>query len=437
MHTLPYELLSKIFLLVLPPIDVTVTNFDLIGPIGPLISCLLTLTSVCSFWRALAQSTPLLWTDIHLTLDRIGDRPESGLVIAEDRLRAFLTRSKNASISISMHLIDYDLPKGPRRGLTLWALVIPHMARCRNLTVLARTPRWLALILPLRGPFPRLQKVDLIIPYDDYSFPLPWPDLFDADTSVREIHLEVRDPDLLRFLSPRGTVRDISIGVAPAHAPDFQAIQSIANCPNTEQMSLTLKSDASHEATQLVLPYHPQPLLGLRSLCRVMLEEVIFTRRMGHNNILPSFPSLPLVAMTLDDLATLTVDSLPPLFRSCVMLRKLAINYYKSEWERGTGDVVNVTAGVLTDRALKHPLLPQLRNFTIRAYGPVQHQHRCDAATLANLLDNRPHLSVTCCRAFFRAPVVGSPDDGHHEEEDDASMLESSYRGRFICTPRR
>ncbi|KAJ7042877.1 hypothetical protein C8F04DRAFT_1075092 [Mycena alexandri] len=100
-HTLPSEILVEIFVHFLPA-------YPEFPPLSGLLSPLL-LCRICQEWRAIALSTPSLWSAIRITSPRDGDALESHEVSKLEILKTWLTRSRNCPLSLSLSGASHSL----------------------------------------------------------------------------------------------------------------------------------------------------------------------------------------------------------------------------------------------------------------------------------------------------------------------------------------
>ncbi|KAF8323306.1 hypothetical protein DL93DRAFT_681305 [Clavulina sp. PMI_390] len=130
---LPAELLSGVFeLLILTSESSTSQVFQ----------TLLTITSVCSYWRSVAISTPSLWTRVYYGPEESFVLRESAQRIAE-RAQLFLERSRSAPIEILIENTCFPsiaplVPSIKDRRQHWWEAIrsfVPHLSRCRELTL--------------------------------------------------------------------------------------------------------------------------------------------------------------------------------------------------------------------------------------------------------------------------------------------------------------
>ncbi|KAG5651899.1 hypothetical protein H0H81_006980 [Sphagnurus paluster] len=93
-HSLPLELIRKIFFFCLPS-----TNCAMVATEAPLV-----LTRVCRHWREAAFSTPELWSRLHISVPRglAMEEKNSGVVMRfGEAITTWLNRSGNLPLSIS------------------------------------------------------------------------------------------------------------------------------------------------------------------------------------------------------------------------------------------------------------------------------------------------------------------------------------------------
>ncbi|KAJ7659137.1 hypothetical protein DFH06DRAFT_989743 [Mycena polygramma] len=131
--TLPNEIVSEIFLQTLDPSDTPFhpSNSLLSGPTSPLF-----LGHICGRWRAIARSTPSLWTTISLTTDNVRS-PNRRLRL----LDIWLTRSRQCLLSITIT----DNGGRPDMSRRFVDAIAPHHRRWRGLMLKVRydeLPQW-------------------------------------------------------------------------------------------------------------------------------------------------------------------------------------------------------------------------------------------------------------------------------------------------------
>lgn len=394
-HKLPYELLSEIFVLRLSSLDLSACETQ------P--SCLKDLTSVCSFWRDIALSMTFV-TEIDIHLSATNKRNKRNLKSTKDGLSAYLDRSKDASISLTVHIVDNLYCKVTGVDTDVWTMAMLHSARYCSITFRAHYAEHLELVLPLRGHLPRLQKVAFDIRQSHGS---AFPDIFDINVSEMQFQLGsslVKHALRFRILPvlPINPER-------PALTQDYQAVQSIANCRDVEMVSFKFKFDTPRESHPWIRP--ALPVFLSQSPARVILEEMRLGSYWGKNTVLPRFPSLPITALTLQYPMSLTDQALSLLFRSCPILKKLTV--------RG-GSIAEVTLRVLADNTRAQPVLKRLQKLEIFS---SRFSTRYKAAALADLLENRLGLYVVFDTTSFVLSDMGNPS---------ARVLESKYPQRFI-----
>ena len=158
-HRLPDELLAEIFLIGWQKNTEPVRYLSTI--------CL-----VCCLWRDVALSAPLLWTKIlyRETKDKDATQPYHDLPRrTEERIEAYLSRSKYASIDVK-----FILRRG--RGLArVKDMIFPHLSRCRSVHITTTfNDRDLATqLFPLPRDLPRLTQLYYSGCHDEEAEPIP------------------------------------------------------------------------------------------------------------------------------------------------------------------------------------------------------------------------------------------------------------------------
>ncbi|KAK7055873.1 F-box domain-containing protein [Favolaschia claudopus] len=132
---LPNEIVSEIFLHFLPPSTICPPLTGLHSPS--------LLTHICSKWRAIALSTPDLWTTVPVSKFREG----------RDHIASeWLTRSPSRLLTVRIHgLVEEDVSRG------MYSAIMSHRARLEHLTIIVPGHN----IDLLEGPMPLLRHLHL------------------------------------------------------------------------------------------------------------------------------------------------------------------------------------------------------------------------------------------------------------------------------------
>lgn len=143
METLPIELVSSIFLM----------GCERLGKTA-LLRHRLSISAVCSSWRAIALSTQPLWSLIHVYPTSNSSTPS-----ALSLLRMHLERAHNVSLDVMLfpmaaHISDTNLA-------SLWDAISKHLPRCQSLGIFGDI--YPNIILPFRVPMERLERLDVSI----------------------------------------------------------------------------------------------------------------------------------------------------------------------------------------------------------------------------------------------------------------------------------
>lgn len=176
-HKLPNELLGGIFLCGLAP-NPDLQQEDLY---------LDTITSVCTIWREVAISNPLLWTDIRFN-GLTSDFPSTAKSAdSYPRPQRYLQRSKGALIRLLIYLDENE-------GTTnfLRATITPHLSRCISLRLEFLNVGAMKKFLPLCGPLQCLESASVVVDGGGYYLASkPTIPLFDEDnvSPLRELRL--------------------------------------------------------------------------------------------------------------------------------------------------------------------------------------------------------------------------------------------------------
>lgn len=146
MDQLPAELIAHIFLLT------SQDSYVKWGPNRGLLQSLLSVSSVCSRWRAIALSTPKLWT--YIGIWPIGTNSSVTPIIS--RVQAHLERSSAALIDI-----HFNFTMLPNEKLQLiWPMVSSHLHRSRSIRIFGLNRELVSFVSPLsRYPLKYLETL--------------------------------------------------------------------------------------------------------------------------------------------------------------------------------------------------------------------------------------------------------------------------------------
>lgn len=150
-HCLPAELLAEVFFLLGRSNGTSLRERTM---------QLTLISSVCSIWRETALCTATLWTSITYRYPR-----QQATSVAISRVTAYLERSKNASIDVSIVFAAED-PEASQ----IWGIFLPHLDRCRSLEILCSTKAVARQLLPLPGRLSRLKRLEWGAPSESDDF---------------------------------------------------------------------------------------------------------------------------------------------------------------------------------------------------------------------------------------------------------------------------
>ncbi|KAJ7623940.1 hypothetical protein DFH06DRAFT_1230631 [Mycena polygramma] len=142
--TLPNELVSEIFVRVLPPYPEFPPLTGLFSPTA--------LTQICQKWREIALGTPALWSAIS-SFDRWDDREN-------DMFELWLERSRQCPLSIKLGTIRL------LASAALVDVVIPHRARWQYLKIAVEAEN---LRIFFDGPMSLLRRLELLVGTGPFS----------------------------------------------------------------------------------------------------------------------------------------------------------------------------------------------------------------------------------------------------------------------------
>lgn len=340
-HALPSELVAEVFK----------DGYDPLDPERLDTQYLLSISSVCTSWRHISLNTPTLWTNIRFDDPaRLSQRAVARLC---RRLEAYLERSKDASLDISLDfLVSRQSIAVPVLERFTTDVIFPHLHHCRALSISLSEIRQLAKFFPLKGQLKRLKTLDIQC-FPDRRKPLPV-DLLparlfeDGGTSSLETFRSCGTYDTKYMISsiPLSTLRriDISTGICEWTG----ILKVLARCTNVEGALLDLdpsvqwQSDANDQQEPFALfrlkklevkrPWLPKLSMFLSTPA---LEELTLFSRGRASSLdssspeLQTIPTLPLSenlhVIKLDGLFLLT-PNLIPIFDPHPYIRILRLN---------------------------------------------------------------------------------------------------------------
>lgn len=232
----PPEILSEIFLQSLPVRDQTKAT---IPPSHPVI-----LTGVCQYWRAVAQSTPSLWSDLDLP-----NAPKKAQAREEffQALQTWLSNSKNQPLSLCLSSLER------RRSVVRQYLSIlcSYSVRWKNIILILRCdgdpdiiPPIPSSSLPLLERFYYSDSFLTGIRVDrDYGVPPTWT-LKDQLSSAPNLHeVQIRHPLAFQLFPSSSSITSISLdlGVNTFHRTFHlgRLLTSLLICDGLEKLTVT------------------------------------------------------------------------------------------------------------------------------------------------------------------------------------------------------
>ncbi|KAJ6504723.1 hypothetical protein C8R47DRAFT_156240 [Mycena vitilis] len=248
MRQLPSDVIREIFMACVPSEE---------NPVLSIQTAPLLLGRICSQWRAIALSTPRLWSSIHIAepQDSLPPHVRDGCL---QLVKVWLARSGGLPLSISFHRIPSHSPISPVFG-----------------TVMSFSPRWkhLSLTGPVdktgielsRTDVPLLQTI-AISPYAVGNDPTETHD-FLRGVSVRSVSLGARK-NPIHFPLPWSQLTTLKLdhyydsrGLFPGESEGLSssaALRILAECHNLRECALCLSSGAAETVdapASLELPY--------------------------------------------------------------------------------------------------------------------------------------------------------------------------------------
>ncbi|KAF9560281.1 hypothetical protein CPC08DRAFT_479792 [Agrocybe pediades] len=198
------------------------------------LSLAIRLAGVCKQWRAIALSLPHIWTDVHIFMHR--QKGEQTLSV----LRDILGRSKDATLTISMHSEPIDEHSRIEQLQPALAILRKESGRWRSLQICLP----IQIIKALFTPDMDLSRVSSLYLYSNQYRHSPLSDHFWSNKSLQPDHLSL---DSLAF-------RNIGIAwnrvthVVAHHFTIDQAMRVIRSAPNLVSFEL-LEAEEEEEVT--------------------------------------------------------------------------------------------------------------------------------------------------------------------------------------------
>lgn len=224
-HCLPFELLSAIFVFCLPD-DWFVMPHKRQAPLH--------LTQICSSWRAIALSTPQLWSSLRVMYhikSRGKDRSKEIDRIVAPSMGLWLSRSGPLPLSISV--------EGVAMKQSILDVLFYYSTRCRHLE-LKSIHSWSSLQLP-DGNFPILERLHVHSIVRQIRL---FSSTFAAAPELHEVYWEDGSEDSpgLRLALPWAQLKHLTLGTGRAMTTSTGTLLDIlASCPLLEYINVTVR----------------------------------------------------------------------------------------------------------------------------------------------------------------------------------------------------
>ncbi|KAF8322542.1 hypothetical protein DL93DRAFT_2093151 [Clavulina sp. PMI_390] len=250
------------------------------------------LASVCLRWRSVALSTTSLWSMISFD-EAVGSQD-----LAMERTTALLQRSKSHPIDVVFQL---QLNGSGLRGVPseVWKAIVPHIPRCRSLTIQLPSIRDFLSIFPLPGNLPFLSTFRCNVGWSQFR-DLPPYLLFDSATYSTPNLSELSVSCDFRMLSSldTNTLLTLDLGAREGVWPELS--MALLPAKNLTRLRLEMMVEDEREAPNpLKLPHlkylfyrggRPSNLLQAPQLRKLTFEFQDVLRNISDIQI--NFPSL-------------------------------------------------------------------------------------------------------------------------------------------------
>ncbi|KAH7912185.1 hypothetical protein BJ138DRAFT_1148952 [Hygrophoropsis aurantiaca] len=229
-HRVPHEILGEIFTQCLPTIPYP-TPMSQSSP--------MVLTNICRRWRAVAVSTPRLWSSITISVDK-ALRPS-----ARALYKAWLSRAKYVSLSLRI-ICEMDIAqlRGQERSYALeW--LYPYVPHCAELWLHGPPLQEILEVVP---SLERLQMTGFTTrAMDEYSIIVP-----ESSTQLRSVCLQNFRASVIsleQFTLPWTQLTELSIHFALFSSSVF--LQLLHLCPDLHTLNISCVSADESKLPQL------------------------------------------------------------------------------------------------------------------------------------------------------------------------------------------
>ncbi|KAF8880990.1 hypothetical protein BD779DRAFT_1547225 [Infundibulicybe gibba] len=292
MMNLPPEIIQTIFLELCPPETISPLRVD------PRLS----VTQVCSQWRAIAISMPTLWANIRIP---------THLPLPHDQVRAWISRSAQSPLSVEFYgPSDHHIPPAGVLEVIMSAiwrcaslklcveelalerlLTLPSgsLRALRHLSIKLTPTRHRRVVLPHATAFQEGRGIEI----DPASFNLPWQQLTHLDMNSYLL----RDYECFNILRQCIALQECGIFTLPSS--DLRRVRAFPTrlivLPSLHTLHLTLGDIADHS------------IYFFRALCLPLLHSLQISTSLPHR-MLPMFQNLLSETMRHLDLTWATAD---------------------------------------------------------------------------------------------------------------------------------
>ncbi|KAG7091877.1 hypothetical protein E1B28_008278 [Marasmius oreades] len=236
-HRLPTEVLENIFKHDARAVQVR----------ARVVPKIVSLSMVCGRWREVICSTPSLWANIDLDVERLDNyaSTDDDITHLTYVLQLFLARSRSAPLNLDLFIPSSE---PVHRTTKLLDVLAPSMNRWRVICLNASTEIFehpAFQLLPQR--LPSLQHVTLVSPSEHYI------NLFNKCPSLTSLELDFCQETPYRFEREWPGIKTLDISLNPSSSTAFVS-SFLKVCPNMERLTVWTSATRPELESLIVLP---------------------------------------------------------------------------------------------------------------------------------------------------------------------------------------
>lgn len=379
-NKLPNELLCEVFVHGLSSIDIGHERHRLVY--------LNNVTSICSLWRSIAIGTPHLWTTISF-------KSSERRAATRDKIETLLRRSVASPLYVRLHFASWG--SSTRR---MAELIMGHAIRFCELRISIWSKDATFALLPLRGPWPCLEALEIALEYSDPRV-APWEVGVGSEAPLRRLQM---GGNLKLDNVPTCHLQDIDICTASISAEKLA--EFISRCSSAKTVRLVASPFARSPLT-----VSPFDLPFLETLCILDVNPLSFPQLIRCANLrelvvqrateaalwgtqsstLSLWPHLR--TLSLSECA-FPPETIRPLLRAVPSLSLLFMSEYSDIITFSQALLVK-TSSATEECTNSETLVPMLAELVILRSDTDEAQNGAFGETILEIMTCRPQLFVT------------------------------------------